>query len=360
VAPVITWWNKRNWWSNHPLPDQPLVRFDRNRFYELLAGEDEREGGALLFFHLKRPLAITEAAREYPSPLEFAGQARKDADVWIDVEKRFWWDMPAWVAAGVVDSIGIANNHMVRHGMYPGEAWGRPRDKERLPAPLGNGYYSQEVYYHLLNCGLRIPPSAGSASGVLPNPVGYNRVYVYVGQDLDYGRWWRSLSQGRSFVTNGPLLPVWAAGKLPGEVFTAEGSQPLELDLKAKLTAREPIKAIEIVRDGSIERTIDAAELERTGSLGTIRFTQSGWFLVRAITANEKTFRFASTGPSYVEFARQPRRISRASAQYFLDWVRERALRVNLDDRAQHQAVVKYHRRAEEFWQDVLARANAD
>ena len=28
------------------------------------------------------------------------------------------------------------------------------------------------IYYHLLNCGLRVPPSAGSASGVLPNPVG--------------------------------------------------------------------------------------------------------------------------------------------------------------------------------------------
>ena len=39
-----------------------------------------------------------------------------------------------------------------------------------------DGYWTQDIYYALLNCGLRIPPSAGSASGVLPNPVGYNRV----------------------------------------------------------------------------------------------------------------------------------------------------------------------------------------
>jgi hypothetical protein len=56
------------------------------------------------------------------------------------------------------------------------EAWGKPRDSQRLPGPLGNGYWSQELYYHILNAGIRLPPSAGSASGVLPNPVGYNRV----------------------------------------------------------------------------------------------------------------------------------------------------------------------------------------
>ena len=34
------------------------------------------------------------------------------------------------------------------------------------------------MYYHVLNCGLRIPPVAGSGSGTNDNPVGTNRVYV--------------------------------------------------------------------------------------------------------------------------------------------------------------------------------------
>jgi len=54
-----------------------------------MAGEDEREGGALLFFHLKQPLPIAGAAREYPSPMKFVAEARKHAGVWIDVEKPF-------------------------------------------------------------------------------------------------------------------------------------------------------------------------------------------------------------------------------------------------------------------------------
>src|SRR5262245_52672177 len=103
VAPVITWWNKRNLWAKEKLPDNPLVRFDGNRVYHVLAGEDEREGGALLYCHLNRPLEIAEATREYPSPLKFAAEARKQRGAWIDVEKPFWWDVPVWVAAGVVD-----------------------------------------------------------------------------------------------------------------------------------------------------------------------------------------------------------------------------------------------------------------
>jgi hypothetical protein len=58
----------------------------------------------------------------------------------------------------------------------------------------------------VLNCGLRIPPSAGSGSGVLPNPVGYNRVYVHLDEQLTYDGWWQGFKQGRSLVTNGPLL----------------------------------------------------------------------------------------------------------------------------------------------------------
>ena len=42
-------------------------------FYAIL--RDERQGGALLYFGLGRPLAITGAAREYPSPMKFLLEA---------------------------------------------------------------------------------------------------------------------------------------------------------------------------------------------------------------------------------------------------------------------------------------------
>src|ERR1051326_3717797 len=168
VAPVITWWNKQNPWGKLKTPEHLNVSFDGNRFYEVMGGEDEREGGALLYFHLAKPLSITTATREYPSSAKFLAEARRGRGVWVDIEKPYWWDVPVWLAAGV-DSVGIACNHMWRDGMYETEAWGRPRDAARLPPPRGNGFYIQELYYHMLNCGLGLAACARSASGVLPN-----------------------------------------------------------------------------------------------------------------------------------------------------------------------------------------------
>ncbi len=359
IAPVMTWWNKQNLWAKQPLPAKPLVHFDRNRFYHLMAGEDEREGGALLFFDLPEPLAIAGSSREYPSPMKFVAEARLHPGVWIDVEKPFWWDVPIWLACGQVDSIGLANNHMCRDQMFESEAWGKPRDVRRLPSPRGNGFWSQEIYYHLLNCGLRIPPSAGSASGVLPNPVGYDRVYVHAGKELNYEKWWEGLRSGRSFVSNGPLLRCRANGELPGHVFKASKSKEFSLKITA-LSSRDPLSSIEIIKDGRIERTIPFATWKETGALGSLQFRESGWFLIRVMADNLKTFRFASTAPYYVEIGTSARHVSKSSAQFFLEWVRERAQRVKLDDPVQRLEVLQYHQMAEKFWQDLVDRANAE
>ncbi len=359
IAPVMTWWNRMNLWSTQKPPAQVLVNFDRNRFYQLMAGEDEREGGALLYFNLDAPLPITAATREFPSPMKFLAMAREKRGAWVDVEKPFWWDAPVWFASGQVDSVGLANNHMNRSQMYETEAWGRPRDAAQLPAPRGNGYWTQEIYYHLLNCGIRLPPSAGSASGVLQNPVGYNRVWVHCGPELTWAKWWEGLRAGRSFVSNGPLLRVKANGQWPGQVFP--GRDGVEVELEAALDGNDTMPTIEIVKNGRVERTMRAGDLRvSAGKLGSLRFTESGWFLVRVIADNPKTFRFASTAPFYVEIGDTKRRVSRASAQFFLDWVRERMPRVKLTDAAQLEEVLAYHRDAEKFWQEKAAHANSD
>ena len=74
------------------------------------------------------------------------------------------------------------------------------------------------------------------------------------------------------------------------------------------------------------------------------------------------TFRFASTAPYYVEIGPAKRRISRRSAQFFLDWVDERAKRVplKLDDPEKLREVLAYHEQAGRFWQDIRAKGNAE
>jgi hypothetical protein len=64
----------------------------------------------------------------------------------VNLSKEGWWSgelhvhrqpadielLPVWLASGMVDAIGIAHNHMQRAGVLANEAWGRPRDKQRL------------------------------------------------------------------------------------------------------------------------------------------------------------------------------------------------------------------------------------
>jgi len=322
VAPVITWWNTRNLWAQQDLPREQLHQFDGNRYYHVMAGEDERGGGALLFFNLEEPLPIRKAAREFPAALSFAAEARKrNKQVWIDIEKPFWWDVPVWLASGQMDSIGVANNHMCRSQMSPTEAWGRARDEMKMPPPLGNGHWTQQIYYHALNCGLRLPPSAGSASGVLPNPVGYNRVYVHVDGDLTYAKWWAGLKAGRCFVTNGPLLLATANGKLPGHVFEADEGKAVEINLDLSLSALDRVPAIEVIRDGAVVQTVKVDDGNAAHPTVRLKFVRSGWFLARALADKKETFRFASTGPFYVAIGKNDRRIARPSVQFFLDWI---------------------------------------
>lgn len=362
VAPVITWWNQRNLWTDLALPAPTLTRFDGDRLYDVMAGEDEREGGALLYFGLQRPLQIADAKREFPSPLTFAAAAREaNPEVWIDIEKPFWWDVPAWLASGVARSIGIANNHMCRSRMYENEAWGRPRDAERLSAPRGNGYWSQEIYYHVLNCGLRLPPSAGSASGVLPNPVGYNRAYVHIEGDLTWDQWRDGLLAGRSFVTNGPLLRCRANGELPGHVFQSENGAPVPIELAIELTSLDHVPAVEIIRNGEVVESLTTRPETQQSLTASLTLNAGDWFLIRAITDRPETFRFASTAPYYIAAAGAVPRISRRSAEFFLDWAQEREERARraLTDPDEARAVLAFHDDAIRYWQDVVSRANA-
>jgi hypothetical protein len=360
VAPILTVWNKSNHWKDRPLPAQLLVEAGPDSAYHVLACEDERRGGALLYFNLVRPLDLGGDGPEFPSPVVHLRQATDQPSAWVDVEKPFWWDMPTWVATGKVRSIGLANNHMCRSTMYEDEAWGRPRDVSEYPAPRGNGFYSQAVYYRLLNCGLRIPPSAGSASGVLPNPVGYNRAYVHLDGPFSYEAWWRGLAEGRSFVTNGPLLLVEAGGRLPGTVFRAPGSEAFSVSLEIRILGNDPVEAVEVIRDGVVVERLAKAIMGERLRPGPLVFESSGWFLVRAIAAVPGTFRFASTAPFYVEVGRTPVTVHRQDVAFFLRWIDERIAALQADPKgelgeiARKEEVLRPHREARRFFEHLL------
>jgi hypothetical protein len=143
-------------------------------------------------------------------------------------------------------------------------------------------------------------------------------------------------------------------------VFKAEKGKPFEINVTASFDSRDPVSSFEVVQNGRVVRAVPFEEWKQTGLLGTIRFEESGWFLVRTIANVPGTFRFASTAPFYVEMKPAPHRISKASAQFFLDWVRERSAQIKLDDSRQQEEVIRHHRMAERFWEAKVAESNAE
>jgi len=387
VAQVIAWQNDKSQLTGR-LPKEPLVRFDTNRYYQWTAGALARSGTEVLLLNLPAPLKLPVAEGEYPPLMKYLTEARANSllkkgtgseptstnhakddgsevpvpvfhDLWVDLSKPFWWDLPMLAAAGQIDSIELAHSHICRETTINDEADGKPRDRKRYASYKGNAEWSHEVYFRLLECGLRIPPTAGSGSGDTPNPVGYNRVYAHVDGDFSYDAWWKSLRAGQVFITNGPLMKPSVEGQLPGHVFQAEQGSKLEFEIGLTFSTRDPITYLEIIKDGHVEHEIRFDEYAKIGKLPKLAFDRSGWFLVRAVTDVPKTYRFAMTGPYYVEIGYQ-RRISKKAAQFFLDWVVERAKQIKLADPQQQREALQWHRQARDFWQDLVSKANAD
>ena len=151
--------------------------------------------------------------------------------------------------------------------------------------------------------------------------------------------------------------------KLPGDPLGIRAGlldpQPRVLALAAKL-GTQLFDYLEIVKDGRVAHEVRLQDYAQAGGkLPTVTFQNSGWMLIRAVARNPKTFRFASTGPYYVEIGGQPR-VSKTSAQFFLDWVDERVARIKLEDAQQRDDVLQHHRAARQYWQRLVENANAE
>jgi hypothetical protein len=275
----------------------------------------------------------------------------------VDAEKIVWRDSAALVALGHVDFAGIVYNHFNRQDVETEtDSWGMiPKSRPEFKTPAGMPLWAMDVYYRLLNCGFRLPVSAGTASGVKAAPPGYNRVYVRPDGEFSYQNWFRGLKQGRSFATNGPILFLKIDGKEPGDVLQAKRDQKLKIQVEASSPGE--MDRLEIIFKGRVVRT-----LRGPGKLAadfTVDVDGSGWFAARAFEKHDHTVRFAHTSPVYVEIPGD-RGIVREDAEFFIDWIdREIAYYAVLEGfRApeHREAMIALFRSAREVYQSLSSQ----
>jgi hypothetical protein len=195
---------------------------------------------------------------------------------------------------------------------------------------------------------------------VLPNPVGYNRVYVHLDGPFSHDAWWRGLGAGRSFVTNGPILLVQANGEDPGHAFRSPDGEKVEVTFNVQVSGDDLLEAVEVIRDGVVVERLEGKSLGQQSRPKPLVFDRSGWFLVRAIAEVPETFRFASTAPLYVVVGDRPRTVHRIDVAFLIRWIDERIAALE-EDRAGHlgdpgrkSAVLGPQRDARRFFEGLL------
>ncbi len=328
LAPSLSVWQPQlpvgNMW-----PPRHVVQIDAYRFCTLNNWEDEKPYDSVIYFNVTRPFTEPQVSmQEHVDRLTEV--KRQQPEVWASLCAVNFEGVPELVATRLIDSIEIAS-HFCSWDIQtdwkefqPFDGWGRkPMSSDRTWRT--RGLYHLELYYRFLNCGFRIPPSAGTAFGIRgPVGLGYDRVYVHLDKPFTNENWWEGFKAGRVFVTNGPILMVTANGKLPGETFSSPAGKTLKLDLDITLISNEPVESVEVVQDGKVVQKIEGENIAERIRAEPLSFERSGWFHVRVITAVTKTFRFACTGPSYIEIGDKRSTIHRSDVEYFLEWIGNR------------------------------------
>ena len=320
------------------VPDQ-LIHVDaehliwpRNTEYEIFTVGGQRHTLGALFVLGHRD-ALQTTVPPWKPVVDAARRA--DGEVIFDMDKLAW---PFAMTLPVITpdaTYELANNHMwrtefaFRDWYTPAPAFIQPPyggtaggEREWIDLTLG-------MYYALLNCGFRLPPSAGTANGVHPVPAGFGRVYVHQPDGFDYPSWRRLLRRGRSFVTTGPIVFATINGRDAGENFEFASVDGTELTIEAEVISEQPVTFGEILVNGEPEVLLRPRQ-QRTAEgahRGVIRHRMkptTGWLALRFFEDRRgQRVRYAHTAPWYVSIAGQKVRPTWQQREYLVRRMRD-------------------------------------
>jgi hypothetical protein len=311
--------------------DPGHVIVPRNTEYEIFSANGKTHAlGAFFVINHKTPLDVG-----VPPVVPVAARAHREGAL-IELDKHNWpWSM-ALVPVMPVDLFELANNHIWETGFAFRTFGEAPADAMEIERDAGGfterGWvdFGFKNYYALLNCGFRLRPTAGTASGVHPVPLGFGRVYVALDAGLDADAWLDGLKAGRSFVTTGPMLFVTLDGHAPGHRFVQADTAPRDYHLAGTVESAAPLDRIEVVVNGAVARTIRPINrpTERGASENRVEaavaIDGTSWVAVRCYeTIEDGRERFAHGAPFHIDVAGKPLRPRKFEVDYLIRRVQD-------------------------------------
>ena len=292
--------------------DPTHVYYPRNTEYEIFrVGQKSHTLGALFILNHK-----TLFEEGLPPVRPIVKKAREEGAL-LELDKHNWpWSM---MLAPVfnVDLYELDNNHMwetefaFRDFGSPAPDYMKIEKDAKGMTERGWIDYTFQNYYALLDCGLRMRPTAGCASGVHPVPLGFGRVYVHLDGPFSYDAWMKGLNEGRSFVTTGPMLFV---------------TMSKEHVLSIAAESGFPISRMELIVNG------EAIALPKPSKGGVCTFElkpeSSSWVAVRCFEERpDHRVRWAHSAPIYVDVPGKPLRPRRAEVEFLVQRMEQEVAR---------------------------------
>ena len=247
-----------------------------------------------------------------------AEEARRQG-AFLELDKHNWpWSMML-LPKMRVDLFELTNNHLWRTNFFYSH-WYPEYAASYMQIEMSNGQFTErgwidfgfQTYYALLNCGFDMKPTAGTASGVHPVPLGYGRVYVKIDGAFSYAKWVEGLLAGRSFVTTGPMLLV-----------SVEDGGEGKAEVDGYLESATAPEKVDIIVNGDVAATIDT-QPQRTDAGAfrvpidtTLTLRGPSWVAARALVKRPGgRISFAHTAPVPIQATGQPLRPTGAQRDY--------------------------------------------
>ncbi|MDA1051505.1 MAG: CehA/McbA family metallohydrolase [Planctomycetota bacterium] len=184
-------------------------------------------------------------------------------------------DIPNWMA-GLIDAQNIYDGGT--HGTY------------------------EDTFYRYLNLGLKVPFSTGTDWFMYD----FSRVYVPLHEDLTSASWLKELRDGRSFITNGPLLELEAERGGLGDTLTLPAAN--RVSFMGKAMGRVDFGQLEMIYNGKVVDHVVAkkeAGYYHANKTFRVEIEEPGWVALRIkpdANVNELGRPlFAHTSPIYIE-----------------------------------------------------------
>jgi hypothetical protein len=289
-------------------PEFPVVVEPGSRLFTANAQEVERiQGGPGAVILLARDLPLPfEGYELYPPAVAYTRKVHERGGL-VEGDKLFWLDTFVNAALGEVDFIELNCNHflprLVDMDLAPWSHW--PMELG-YRGPKGFALWMMDLYYRILNSGIELPLSAGSANGVKATPAGYDRVYAQLGEGrFDHDAFMRALKQGRSFSTNGPVLWLEVDGRYgPGDRIDLQPGR--DHRLRARARSLGGLESLQLVVNGEVVAEETRPPSEELTLETTLRLEGSAWAAARVFEGPlpEEAWQpaplvFAHTSPVY-------------------------------------------------------------